>query len=184
MGSLLSSLTMGHVVDWNFRRHAARLNMPMSKGKQQDLSNFPIERVKFEIVLPGHAVGIIGLILFGWTVFFQTHLAGPEIALFITGFGISTAFNITNGLLIDLHRDKPAAATAAINFVRCLMSAGGSAAIIPMCRAMGSGWAFTLIGLVYVLLIGVVVWIMRKGLGWRQSTAEAMTVNKGRHRIV
>jgi multidrug resistance protein len=184
MGSLLSSLTMGHVVDWNFRRHAARLNIPMSKGKQQDLSNFPIERVKFEIVLPGHAVGIIGLILFGWTVFFQTHLAGPEIALFITGFGISTAFNITNGLLIDLHRDKPAAATAAINFVRCLMSAGGSAAIIPMCRAMGSGWAFTLIGLVYVLLIGVVVWIMRKGLGWRQSTAEAMTVNKGGHRIV
>lgn len=173
IGSLLSSLTMGHVVDWNFRRHAARLNMPISKGKQQDLSNFPIERVKLEIVLPGHAIGIVGLILFGWTVSFQTHLVGPEIALFVTGFGISTAFNITNGLLIDLHRDKPAAATAAINFVRCLMSAGGSAAIIPMCRAMGPGWAFTFIGLVYVVLIGVVVWIMRQGLGWRQSAAEA-----------
>lgn len=171
IGSLLSSLTMGHVVDWNFRRHAARLNMPISKGKQQDLSNFPIEQVKLEIVLPGHVVGIVGLILFGWTVNFQTHLVGPEIALFVTGFGISTAFNITNGLLIDLHRDKPAAATAAINFVRCLMSAGGSAAIIPMCRAMGTGWAFTFIGLVYVALIGVVVWIMRNGLGWRQEAA-------------
>ncbi|KAF1349330.1 MFS general substrate transporter [Lizonia empirigonia] len=182
IGSLLSSLTMGHVVDWNFRRHAARLNMPISKGKQQDLSNFPIERVKLEIVIPGHIVGILGLIMFGWTVKFQTHLAGPEIALFITGFGISTAFNITNGLLIDLHRDKPAAATAAINFVRCLMSAGGSAFIIPLCRAINPGWAFTFIGLVYVVLIGVVVWIMNNGLRWRQTAAETLRLKTDGHR--
>lgn len=182
VGSLLSSLTMGHVVDWNFRRHAARLGMPISKGKQQDLTNFPIERVKLEIVLPGHVIGILGLILFGWTVKFQTHLVGPEIALFVIGFGISTAFNITNGLLIDLHRDKPAAATAAINFVRCLMSAGGSAAIIPMCRAMNPGWAFTFIGLVYVVLIGAVVWIRQNGLRWRQEAAEALRLKSDGHR--
>ncbi|KAF1925372.1 MFS general substrate transporter [Didymella exigua CBS 183.55] len=182
IGSLVSSLTMGHVVDWNFRRHAARLNMPISKGKQQDLTHFPIERVKLEIVLPGHIIGVLGLIIFGWTVKFQTHLAGPEIALFITGFGISTAFNITNGLLVDLHRDKPAAATAAINFVRCLMSAGGSAAIIPMCRAINPGWAFTFIGLVYVLLIGAVVWIMNNGMRWRQSAAEALRLKADGHR--
>jgi len=182
IGSLLSSLTMGHVVDWNFRRHAARLNMPILKGKQQDLSNFPIERVKLEIVIPGHIIGIIGLIMFGWTVQFQTNLAAPEIALFVTGFGVSTAFNITNGLLIDLHRDKPAAATAAINFVRCLMSAGGSAAIIPMCTAMNPGWAFTLIGLVYVILIGVVVWIMKNGLRWRQTAAETLRLKLDGHR--
>ncbi|UPX11210.1 uncharacterized protein EKO05_0001830 [Ascochyta rabiei] len=181
IGSLLSSLTMGHVVDWNFRRHAARLNMPISKGKQQDLSNFPIERVKLEIVIPGHIIGIVGLIMFGWTVDFQTHLAGPEIALFILGFGVSTAFNITNGLLIDLHRDKPAAATAAINFVRCLMSAGGSAAIIPMCAAMNPGWAFTFIALVYVVLIAVVVWIMQNGLRWRQEAAESLRLKADAH---
>jgi multidrug resistance protein len=173
IGSLLSSLTMGHVVDWNFRRHAALKGMQITKGKQQDLSDFPVERVKLEIVLPGHITGILGLILFGWTVKFQTHLVGPEIALFVIGFGVSTAFNITNGLLIDLHRDKPAAATAAINFVRCLMSAGGSAAIIPMCRAMNPGWAFTFIGLVYMVLISAVLWIMRNGLRWRQEAAEA-----------
>jgi multidrug resistance protein len=125
MGSLLSSLTMGHVVDWNFRRHAKVMGMTINKGKQQDLSNFPVERVRMQIVIPGHIIGIFGLIAFGWTVKFQTHIAGPEIALFVIGFGISTAFNITNGLLIDLHRDQPAAATAAVNFARCLMSAGG-----------------------------------------------------------
>jgi multidrug resistance protein len=125
MGSLLSSLTMGRVVDWNFRRHAKAMGMTIKKGKQQDLSNFPIERVRMQIVLPGHIIGILGLIAFGWTVKFQTHIAGPEIALFVIGFGVSTAFSITNGLLIDLHRDQPAAATAAVNFARCLMSAGG-----------------------------------------------------------
>ncbi|KAJ4330393.1 hypothetical protein N0V87_010027 [Didymella glomerata] len=182
IGSLVSSLTMGHVVDWNFRRHAKRLNMPISKGKQQDLTNFPIERVKLEIVLPGHVIGILGLIMFGWTVNFQIHLAGPEIALFITGFGISTAFNITNGLLVDLHRDKPAAATAAINFARCLMSAGGSAAIIPMCRAMTPGWAFTFIGLVYVVLIAALIWIMKNGMRWRQSATEAKRLKADGHK--
>ena len=54
------------------------------------------------------------------------------------------------------------------------MSAGGSAAIIPMCRAMNPGWAFTFVGLVYVVLISAVLWIMRNGLRWRQEAAEAV----------
>lgn len=125
MGSLIASLTMGYAVDWNFRRYAKKLNVTINKGKQQDLSNFPIERIRMQMVIPGHIIGIMGLLAFGWTVKFRTHIAGPEIALFVIGFGISSAFNLTNGLLIDLHRDKPATATAAINFARCLMSAGG-----------------------------------------------------------
>jgi multidrug resistance protein len=169
-GSLISALTMGHLVDWNFQRHAARLDIVINKGKQQDLRKIPIEKVRLEIVVPGHIIGTLGLIAFGWTIKFQTHIAGPEAALFFIGFGISTAFNITNTLLIDLHRDQPATATAAVNFVRCLMSAGGTAAIIPMCRAMNPGWAFTFIALVYVVLIAVVFWIMKDGMKWREET--------------
>ncbi|KAH7109476.1 major facilitator superfamily domain-containing protein [Dendryphion nanum] len=172
-GSLISALTMGPLVDWNFRRHAARLNMSISTGKQQDLRNFPIERVRLEVVAPGHAIGTLALIAFGWTVKFETYIAWPEVALFFIGFGVSTAFNITNTLLIDLHRDQPATATAAVNFVRCLMSAGGSVAIIPMCQAMNPGWAFTFLGLVYVVLIFVVFWVMRDGMKWRQQAEEA-----------
>lgn len=172
VGSLASTLTMGHVVDWNFRRHAQRLGMTITKGKQQDLSNFPIERVRFEVVLPGHIIGILAFILFGWTLKFRTNLAGPEIALFFIGFGVSTSFNITNTLLIDLHRDQPATATAAVNLVRCLMSAGGAAAILPMCHAMNPGWAFTFFALVYVLLISVIFLLMNKGQQWRTEATE------------
>jgi multidrug resistance protein len=171
-GSLTSSLTMGHAVDWNFRRHARKLGLPIRKGKQEDLRNFPIEKVRLEVVTPGHIVGIIGIIAYGWTVKFRTHLAGPEAALFVIGFGTSTSFNITNTLLIDLHQDKPATATAALNFVRCLLSAGGVAAIIPMCQAMNPGWAFTLIGLVYIVLILALVLIMKKGQQWRTEATQ------------
>lgn len=181
-GSLISALTMGHIVDWNFHRHAARLNIIINKGKQQDLRKIPIEKVRLEVVVPGHIIGTLGLIAFGWTIKFQTHIAGPEAALFIIGFGISTAFNITNTLLIDLHRDQPATATAAVNFVRCLMSAGGSAAIIPMCRAMNPGWAFTFIALVYVVLIAVVFWIMKDGMGWREETERMRTAKNDKRR--
>lgn len=169
MGSLTSTLTMGHVVDWNFRRTAKRLGMVITKRKQQDLRDFPIERVRLQVVVPGHIIGLLAIILFGWTIKFRTHLAGPEIALFFVGFGVSTSFNLTNTLLIDIHRDKPATATAAVNFVRCLMSAGGAAAIIPMCRAMNPGWAFTFIALIYVVWILVVFLIMKHGLKWRQE---------------
>ncbi|KAL5121363.1 hypothetical protein ACEQ8H_000831 [Pleosporales sp. CAS-2024a] len=172
MGSLVASLTTGHVVDWNFGRHAKAMGFVITKGKQQDLSNFPIERVRMQVVIPGHMIGTLGLVAFGWCIKFQTNIAGPEVALFVIGFGISTAFNVTNGLLIDLHRDQPAAATAAVNFARCLMSAGGSAAIIPMCNAMNPGWAFTFLALIYVVLISVVILVMNKGMTWRQELAE------------
>lgn len=172
MGSLLSTLTMGHAVDWNFRRHARQLGMTISKTKQQDLSSFPIEKVRFQVVVPSHVIGTASIIVYGWTLDYHTHLAWPEVALFFLGFGVTTAFNITNTLLIDLHRDKPATATAAINFTRCLMSAGGAAAILPMCTAMGIGWAFTFIALIYVVLILAVFWLMAKGMGWRKEAEE------------
>ncbi|KAF2442366.1 MFS general substrate transporter [Karstenula rhodostoma CBS 690.94] len=180
-GCLVSSLTMGHVVDWNFRRHAALNNMPITKGKQQDLRNFPIEKVRLQVGVPGHVIGTAALIAFGWMVKYKTHIAGPEIALFFMGFGTSTAFNQTNTLLIDLHRHQAATATAAINFVRCLMSAAGCAAIIPMCHAMNPGWAFTLLGLVYAVLISVVFWIMKNGMRWRLESEEKKRATQDGH---
>lgn len=53
--------------------------------------------------------------------------------------------------------------------MRCLMSAGGTAAIIPMCEAMTVGGAFTFMAGVFACLVGVIVWVMRKGMGWRQE---------------
>lgn len=153
-------------------RHARRLGLVIKKGKQQDLTNFPIEVVRFQVAIPGHIIGTLAIIVYGWTIKFGTHIAGPEVALFFIGFGVSTSFNLTNTLLIDLHRDKPATATAAVNFVRCLLSAAGAAAIIPMCNAMNPGWAFTTLASVYAIYTVVAFWIMKKGMIWRAQAAE------------
>jgi hypothetical protein len=181
VGSLLSALSMGHVVDWNFRRYAKKLGMPIIKGKQQDLQKFPIEKARLEVVVPNHVFGTMSLIIFGWTIKYQTHISGPGIMLFCLGFGISSAFNITNALLIDLHRDKPAMATAAVNLVRCLISAGGVAAIVPMIQRMNPGWAFTFLGLVYLLMIPMIFWMMKQGQKWRDEVAQKKMLNSERH---
>lgn len=41
-----------------------------------------------------------------------------------------------------------------------------------MCNAMNPGWAFTLIALVYVALLGVVILVMRDGMKWRHELEE------------
>ena len=163
------SIKLTHILS---SRHARRLGLVIRKGKQQDLTNFPIEVVRFQVAIPGHIIGTLAVVVYGWTVKFGTHIAGPEVALFFIGFGVSTSFNLTNTLLIDLHRDKPATATAAVNFVRCLLSAAGAAAIIPMCNAMNPGWAFTSLAFVYAIYTVVAVWIMKKGMIWRAEAAE------------
>ncbi|KAF2998211.1 hypothetical protein E8E13_005060 [Curvularia kusanoi] len=117
IGSLSASLAMGHIVDWNFRRHAHRLGLTIEKAKKPNIQDFPIELARLQIALPGHCLGIIGLLIFGWAIQYRMHLAVPELALFITGFGTSTAFNITNTLLMDLHSDCPASAAAAVNLL-------------------------------------------------------------------
>jgi hypothetical protein len=47
---------------------------------------------------------------------------------------------------------------------------------------MNPGWAFTFIGLIYVVLIGVVVWIMQNGLRWRQNAADALRLTAKGHK--
>ncbi|KIW00693.1 uncharacterized protein PV09_07875 [Verruconis gallopava] len=170
-GSLLSAMAMGRVVDWRFRWHAVKLGMELKKGRQQDLTNFPIERARLEVIVPAHVLGLVFLIVFGWLVHYRVHIAGVLVTLFFIGFGISTSFNTSNTLLIDLHRSKPATATAAVNFVRCLISAGGVAAIVPMIEAMNPGWCFTFLGLLYVAVIPMLWAVGRYGPRWRAELA-------------
>jgi ABC-type microcin C transport system permease subunit YejB len=127
-----------------------------------------------EVVLPGHIIGTLGFALYGWSVHYGWHLAVPEIALFLIGFGVSTAFNTSNTLLIDLHRDQPATATAATNLVRCLMSAAGAAAILPMCEVMGIGWAFMCVAGLYAIMILLLFLIMARGMRWRRVVEECV----------
>src|SRR5262249_8377891 len=135
LGTPIASITQGYVMDWNFRQHAARVGLKIRRGRQQDLRDFPLERARCEVALPNHIVGMLAMIVFGWLMEYRVSLAGPEVVLFVLGFSITGAFTVSNAFIVDLHRESPATATAAVNLTRCLVSAGGVAVIVPIINA-------------------------------------------------
>jgi MFS family permease len=171
-GALAASILTGYLMDWNFRRHAKLIGMSISNGKQQDLRDFPLERARVEVIWPYHILTIIFMITFGWVMQYGTNIAGPEILLFCLGFVVTGAFNVSNAFLVDLHRESPATATAAVNLTRCLASAGGVALIVPLINAIGRGWAFTMIGFLDILLTPSLWALTKWGPRWRMEKYE------------
>ena len=168
-GSLVSAFTTGKLVNWNYRRHAKRLGFPLIKNRQQDLTNFPIENARLEVALPMTYLGAVAMIAYGWVIHFETNLAGPLILLAIIGYSIVASYQTTAILLVDIHPGRPATATAANNLIRCLLSAGASAIIIPMLNALGRGWTYTLIAFIWLLSSPFCWALMKCGPRWRKE---------------
>ena len=74
--------------------------------------------------------------------------------------------------MVDIYPGKPATATAANNVVRCLLGAGATAAIGPLANAVGNGWAYTILALLFVLSSAGPVATMRSGIKWRRAKKE------------
>jgi MFS family permease len=114
-GSLLSIMTVGRITDWNFHRHAKRLGMDITKGRQTNLDDFPIETVRMEIAVPLVVLNCVALIIFGWVLDFKQNLAAPLICMFVLGFVSVGCWEPMNTLIIDLNPSAAAASTAAGN---------------------------------------------------------------------
>lgn len=168
-GGILSAFTTGIVVDWNYRRYARKLNMPVIKNVKQDMSNFPLERARIELSLPLYYLGIVSMIAYGWILSHKVSLAAPIILLFLLGYSFMAAFQILNVLMVDLYPGQAAAAGAANNLVRCEIGAAATAAIAPMGRAMGLGWAYTTLALIAASFTPLLLILMRVGMRWRQE---------------
>ena len=78
-------MTLGKMIDWNYRRHARRLNYPIQKNRQTDLSDFPIEKSRMEVVVPVMLLGAAAIIGYGWMLDHKVSLAGPIVMMFIIG---------------------------------------------------------------------------------------------------
>ncbi|KAE8453207.1 hypothetical protein EG329_011274 [Mollisiaceae sp. DMI_Dod_QoI] len=139
-GSMTAAVATGKTVDWNFRRIAKQLDYPITRGRQSDLSNFPIEQARIQVVVPLICLGSITIIAYGWVLHATDSLAGPLVLLYFLGFSISGAFSALSTLMIDLYPKAPGTATAAANWVRCWMGAGAVAAIGPLLNEIGTGW--------------------------------------------
>jgi multidrug resistance protein len=169
LGATLASIGNGKFLDYNYRRLAKQLNFPLTKNRHTDLRNYPIEKARLQIAFPLLASGSICVLVFGWLLDYKVHLAAPTCILFLMGLSLTGAFNTISTLLVDLYPTQAAKATAANNFVRCLLGAGATALIDPMLSAMGRGWCFTFIALVMMATTPLLLVVIWKGPKWREE---------------
>ncbi|KAJ9656137.1 hypothetical protein H2198_005193 [Neophaeococcomyces mojaviensis] len=168
-GSMAATLTNGQLLDRNFARWCRKLNIPIRKGRDQDLRDFPIEKVRLQIAIPTSYVASIIVLIFGWVLDINGPLAAILVLLFIGAFSMSIAFNVTSTLLVDMYPKSPATATAANNLVRCLLGAGATGVVVPMINGMGRGWTFTFLTL-FLLITSPMIWANYfYGMEWREQ---------------
>ncbi|KAL9089240.1 MAG: hypothetical protein Q9165_005808 [Trypethelium subeluteriae] len=184
IGALVSTLTVGRMMDWNYRRHAQRLGLSVEKGaksKQHDMLLFPIEQARLEVVLPFLFLGAALTAAYGWCVQKKVNVAGPIVLLFFQGYTLVTGFQSLSVLIVDLNRTSAATATAANNLVRCLLGAGASAVVNPLTEAVGYGWTCTIAALLWLGFTPLLLLLMKYGQHWRRKKAERTKAkNRGR----
>lgn len=100
-GSVLSALSTGILIDWNYRRHAKIHGLPVTKNVQQDLSNFPIERARLEIAFPFMFTAGIGVIIYGWILDQKVSLAGVSLLPLLVVNSIDQKLNLLLSILVD-----------------------------------------------------------------------------------
>lgn len=165
-GSIAASVLTGRLLDWNYRRMAAKKATDSTSDQQEMNDSISVEKARSMITIPLVLLGSVTVLAFGWVLQYGQPLAAPEVLLFFIGVGQTGGFISTSTLLVDLHTTHPAAATAANNMVRSFFSAGASAAIDPMLTAMGRGWAFTLVAFILVGTIPPLLLLCGK---WRKG---------------
>ncbi|CAJ2512575.1 Uu.00g055900.m01.CDS01 [Anthostomella pinea] len=181
-GSILSAFSMGKLANWNYRRHCKKLNFPFDRQRQQDLSDFPIEKARLEISMPQLAIFTLILVAWGWALQSRPPLAVPIVLLFLIGVSLVGFSNSINILIVDINTGQAGAATAANNLTRCLVGAAATAVINPLINSIGAGWSFTILALVYTVFSPVLYLVMRNGMKWRKAKLEKRQKREKRKR--
>jgi hypothetical protein len=86
---------------------------------------------------------------------------------FVIGFTVTGIFNVCNTLIVDINPSQPVIASASVSITRCLLAAGGVAAIGGIVNAIGQGWAFTILGALGWATLPMMWIARRKGWAWR-----------------
>ncbi|CZR59404.1 related to dityrosine transporter [Phialocephala subalpina] len=179
VGCMLSALTTGKTLDWNFRRLGKKTNHPLTPGQQNDLSNFPIEKARLQVVIPLVFIGMATTALYGWIWYITSSLAGPLILLFFLGFSLCGAYSTFSTLLVDIFEEQAGSATAAANMARCWMGAAAVAAIGPLRDKIGSGFAMVCVAAVWFFASPLLWVVWRYGPRWREEKRMEMERRRG-----
>ncbi|KAI1112530.1 MFS general substrate transporter [Nemania sp. NC0429] len=172
VGSVVSVVVVGKALNWNFHRHAKRLGITINKGRHTDLAEFPIERVRIEVLLPPFVLSIVVITAWGWAVENRVSVGVVVVLVFLLGLGLSGVASVFNALITDIRPEKASAASASNNIIKFLLGAAMSAAIEPLIIAVDPGKAFSIIASFYVVVSPCLVVLVRKGMKWRAEIRE------------
>ncbi|EED22446.1 bicyclomycin resistance protein, putative [Talaromyces stipitatus ATCC 10500] len=183
-GTLVAAAFMGKVMNWNYARHVRKMGLPpVDRSRQMDLSDFPIERARLEIAIPLILATAIITVGWGWALDARTGVAVPCVLLFAIGITYISVINVFNALISDYYRKTAATAVATNWFVRCMVGAAMSAAILPLINVVGPGWAYTIVAALLIIFSPLVFITMWRGLKWRQERAQRRAINQDDLRI-
>ncbi|EKD21611.1 uncharacterized protein L3040_004835 [Drepanopeziza brunnea f. sp. 'multigermtubi'] len=168
-GCAVASFVNGKMLDRNYKRVAQKIGFTIDRKHGDDLSKFPIERARLEIIWPILYFGLACCLCYGWVLEQNAHLAAPLILQFFMGLCINGSFNILSTLVVDLYPQSPSTATAANNLLRCSVGAGGTGIIDIMIKSMGRGWCFTFVALVCITASPMLMVEMKWGPIWREE---------------
>ncbi|KAJ4366806.1 hypothetical protein N0V83_007331 [Neocucurbitaria cava] len=175
-----SVLTTGKFVDKSYRRHAKKLGVEIEQDRRQDLTEFPVERARLELTIPIFILLSAFVIIYGWIMPHHANQAGPVIVLLVLGYCMIAVYQVLSVLLVDLHPRQAATASAANNLLRCELGAAFAAFISPMIDGIGTGWSYTEMALITVIMIPGLFLTMIRGIRWRKSKAAKQEAKKSK----
>lgn len=174
VGTAIASIGSGFVLDWNYRRVAKKLGVSLDRKRGHDLKDFPIEKVRLQIMYFQLVFGTIAYLGWAWSLHLETFVAVPMLMSFFIGLCVTGSFQVLNILIVDLYPESPATATAANNLVRCSFGAIFTATIDDMIKGMGRGWAFTFIALLFASFSPTLWVIQTYGPRFREERRQNM----------
>jgi hypothetical protein len=181
-GCVLGSILAGKSLNYDYRREAQLWQFARHIHPDTPLFNkaipasFPLEKARLGKGYVYTTVIIWSLLLFGWSLTApgpsndpKPHWIVPLLAQLAAGWSATSVLTSNNALVVDLYPANSASASAILNLSRCLMAAGGVAAVDPFLRAYGPGWLSVL--LVGIVTVGVVPYGLHSynGQRWREE---------------
>lgn len=126
---MLAALCKGQLLDRNFRRFAKNLILLVQKGRQSDLKDFSIEKVRLQIAIPMFSLLCIIMLIHDW----MSQINDPPYCCFDTSVldepNHGSCFQHQLTLVGDFYPKASATIIATNNLVRCLLGAGTTALV-------------------------------------------------------
>lgn len=168
IGTIVSAITNGRLIDWMYRREERRVGGDFRKCR----TTFRLEPTRFKVCIGFLILFWTGAVCLGWCLEARTSLAAVLVFNLLVGLGSGPITALPTVYGQDLQPGKGGAVSASLNLVRCMFGAVGTAVIQLLYSAIGAGWTMTLMtGMCLVALpMPVVVW--RQGAKWRARRDE------------